>query len=61
MKVALIGCGAIGEVIAKAIANKKVKAKLEYLLDSNREKAEKLSKLFVEKPKIANSIDDILS
>ncbi len=61
MKVALIGCGAIGEVIAKAIANKKVKAKLEYLLDSNREKAEKLSKLFEEKPKIANSIEDILS
>ena len=61
MKVALIGCGAIGEVIAKAIANKKVKAKLEYLLDSNREKAEKLSKLFGEKPKIANSIEDILS
>lgn len=61
MKVALIGCGAIGEVIAEAIANKKVKAKLEYLLDSNREKAEKLSKLFEEKPKIANSIEDILS
>jgi aspartate dehydrogenase len=61
LKVALIGCGAIGTVIAKAIAEGRVEAELVCIFDLDRKKAARLSSLFRRKPYIAASIEEVLS
>lgn len=46
MRIALIGCGTIGVVIAQAIKDKKVNAELEYFYELNDEKAKKFAERF---------------
>lgn len=46
MKIALIGCGAIGKVIAGSILEKRVDAQLSYVYDIDVEKARKFSERF---------------
>lgn len=60
LKVALIGCGAIGRVIAGAIAKGEVDASLEMVFDMDRESAETVCALFDKAPDIAGGINDIL-
>lgn len=57
MKVALIGCGNIGTIIAKAIKEKKVEAKLEYVYDIIEKKGQEFAKKFNTTYK---NFDDIL-
>lgn len=61
MRVAIIGCGAIGGIIAKAIADGAVPAKLELLYDADRKAAERVSGFFKRKPRIAESIAEIVN
>jgi len=59
---ALIGCGAIGSLVARAVDEGVVNAILLYLLDLDVSKAEQLaSSLKRQKPRIAISIDDIVN
>lgn len=56
----MIGCGAIGSVIAEAIDNCVVEATLLYLFDIDRGKAERLaSSLRRQKPAVAASVEEI--
>jgi Predicted dinucleotide-utilizing enzyme len=58
--IALIGCGAIGSVIAKAVDDGLVDAVLLYLMDVDRSKAERLAaSLRRQRPVIASSIEEI--
>ncbi|MDI6826268.1 MAG: aspartate dehydrogenase [Candidatus Aenigmarchaeota archaeon] len=57
MKIALIGCGNIGTIIAKAIEEKKVDAKLECVYDIIEERGKEFAKKFVSTYK---KFDDIL-
>lgn len=57
MKIALIGCGNIGTVIAQAIMDKKVNVELEYVYDIDDEKAKKFAERFQTKFK---QFDEIL-
>lgn len=60
MKVALIGCGSIGTVLAKAIdAGKAGKAELIWLYDLNPEKSEALAKKLRSKPRVAKNAAEI--
>lgn len=58
--VALIGCGAIGSLVAKAIDEGLVNARLLYLLDIVVEKAEELAKVLRQEPRVAREIGEIL-
>ncbi|MBS7288142.1 MAG: aspartate dehydrogenase [Candidatus Freyarchaeota archaeon] len=61
MEVAIIGCGVIGSILARAIDKGKVGgAKLAYLFDVDREKAVKLAASLSRRPKVAENIDEIL-
>lgn len=61
-RVAIIGCGAIGSEIARAIDEGYVEADLVALYDVIKEKCEELaSKLTKCKPLIASSIDEVLA
>jgi aspartate dehydrogenase len=58
--VALIGCGAIGSVIAKAIDEGQVNAVLLYVMDADKSRAERLAtSLRNQKPTIATSVEEI--
>ena len=60
--IGLIGCGAIGTVIAKAIDSGEAgDAKLVIIYDIVRERAEKLASILRNKPIIANSVKDIVT
>ena len=60
MKVALIGCGSIGTVLAKAIdAGKAGEAKLIWLYDLNPEKSEALAKKLRSKLMVAKNVAEI--
>lgn len=60
--VAVVGCGAIGSLVAKAIDEGIVTARLEYLFDLDRNRAKNLlDSLSRQKPRIASRIDEILS
>lgn len=59
LKLALIGCGAIGSAIAKAAARGEVPAAIEYIYDLDQKSAEQVQKLFDKKPKLA-SVEKIL-
>jgi len=62
LKVALIGCGAIGTVLAQAIDKGRAgKAELSWLYDVNSEKSEILAKKLRFKPRIASSVVEIYS
>lgn len=60
MRVALIGCGAIGKVIARAIRDGVVDAALECLYDLEERRCMELAELFEEKPRIC-SIREVLN
>ncbi|MFQ5888377.1 MAG: aspartate dehydrogenase [Candidatus Hydrothermarchaeales archaeon] len=60
MDIALIGCGFIGEFIARAITDGKIDADLLVVLDRHEEKMEKICRLFETRPKVARDIHDIL-
>jgi len=58
--VALIGCGAIGGVIAKAIDDGLIPAALLYVMDADRGRAERLAaSLRNQKPAVASGVDEI--
>jgi len=59
MKVALIGCGAIGSFIAESIAEGRVEAELAYIYDVQKAKAESLAVKV--KSRVASTLDEILS
>lgn len=61
MKVALVGCGAIGSVLARAMAEHRVEAELVSVFDLSREKAAKLASLFEKRPEVASSLKEVLS
>ncbi|WP_457555401.1 aspartate dehydrogenase [Candidatus Pyrohabitans sp.] len=61
MKVALVGCGAIGAVLARAMAEHRVEAELVSVFDLSRERAERLSALFEKKPEVAAGMEEVLS
>jgi aspartate dehydrogenase len=62
LKVALIGCGAIGAVLAQAIDEGRAgKAELVWLYDFKSEKSEVLAKKLRLKPRIARSLAEIYS
>ena len=61
-RVAIVGCGAIGTEVAKAIDSGYVSAELVALFDAVKEKCERLaSKLMRVKPLVASSIDELLN
>ncbi|MCX8184118.1 MAG: Gfo/Idh/MocA family oxidoreductase, partial [Crenarchaeota archaeon] len=59
-KTGLLGCGAIGSLIAKAIDEGIINAELTYVYDINKEAAFKLVDKLRRKPKISNGIDEML-
>jgi aspartate dehydrogenase len=60
LKVALIGCGSIGSVLARAIDEKRAgEAELAWLYDLKPEKSEALAKKLRSKPQIARSAAEI--
>ncbi len=62
LKVALIGCGAIGTVLAQAIDEGRAgKAELVWLYDLKSEKSEVLAKKLRLRPRIARSVAEIYS
>ncbi|MBS3814939.1 MAG: aspartate dehydrogenase [Hadesarchaea archaeon] len=61
-KVAVIGCGAIGEILAKSIDRGEAgKNELSYLFDLEMEKAESLAKELSKQPIVASEISEILN
>jgi len=62
LKVALIGCGAIGTTLAKAIdAGKAGKAELVWVFDFRPERCRELVKKLRKKPQVAERASDILA
>ncbi|MGB9717336.1 MAG: aspartate dehydrogenase [Thermoproteota archaeon] len=59
-RIGLIGCGAIGSLIAEAVDEGKINAKLVYVYDSRREAALKLVEKLRSKPKILEGIEEML-
>ncbi|MCX8183420.1 MAG: Gfo/Idh/MocA family oxidoreductase, partial [Crenarchaeota archaeon] len=59
-RIGLIGCGAIGSLIAKAVDEGKVNAKLVYVYDSRKEAALKLVEKLRNKPKVLEGIEEML-
>ncbi len=59
-RIGLIGCGAIGSLIAKAVDEGKVNAKLVYVYDSRKEAALKLVEKLRSKPKVPEGIEAML-
>ncbi|RLE79451.1 MAG: aspartate dehydrogenase [Thermoprotei archaeon] len=58
--VAIIGCGAIGTLLAEAIDRREIEAKLIYLYDIDESKAVELASKLKQKPKVARNINEIL-
>lgn len=58
--IGLIGCGAIGSLIAKAVDEGKVNAKLVYVYDSRKEAALKLVEKLRNKPKVLKGVEEML-
>ncbi len=59
-RIGLIGCGAIGSLIAKAIDEGVVKAELAYVYDINSDIALKLVGKLKKKPRVSNGIEEML-
>lgn len=60
MKLALIGCGAIGRVIAGAVKEGVIDSTLEYLYDVDTGRSRELAALLDSKPRICRDIREIL-
>lgn len=60
MDIALIGCGFIGSVIARSIADKKLHANLRIIFDRHEDKMRKICELFETRPIIAKDMKDII-
>lgn len=59
-RLAIIGCGAIGAVVATAVDNGVVEAELLYLMDLDLRKAEKLASLLsTQKPTVTSNVAEI--
>jgi len=62
INIAIVGCGAIGSTLARAIDEGKAgEVELAYLFDVIREKAVKLASSLRKRPKVAENISEILS
>lgn len=61
MRIALIGCGAIGGVIAEAISSGVVDATLDGVYDLDMKNSEKLASRLDPPPRVCQSLDDVLS
>jgi aspartate dehydrogenase len=62
LKVALVGCGAIGTTLAKAIEGGDAgKAELAWIFDVRRENCQALAKQLRHRPAIAEHLEDILA
>jgi aspartate dehydrogenase len=59
-RIGLIGCGAIGSLIAKAVDEGRVNAKLVYVYDSRKEAALKLVEKLKNKPRVLDGIENML-
>ncbi|RLF04026.1 MAG: aspartate dehydrogenase, partial [Thermoprotei archaeon] len=60
-RLAIIGCGAIGSLIARAVDEGVIEAELLYLLDLDRAKAERLaSSLERQRPRVAGGIEEVV-
>jgi len=59
MQAALIGCGYIGEFIAKKAANREVPINLRFIFDRHKEKVKRVQEFFDEAPKALSSIKEI--
>ncbi|MEK6977382.1 MAG: aspartate dehydrogenase [Candidatus Hydrothermarchaeota archaeon] len=59
MRIALIGCGSIGQAIASAVAQKRQPLELEIIFDADGERADSLAGRVG--AKVAKSIEDILA
>ncbi len=57
MKVGLIGCGAIGKVVARSIDEEIPQLELSFVHDKDREKATNLIAKLKKKPKVVNSVE----
>jgi len=58
---AIIGCGAIGSLIARAVDDGVIEAELLYLLDLDRARAERLaSSLRRQRPRVARGIEEVV-
>jgi len=60
VRVALIGCGTIGNTIAKAIDNKEINADLIAVFDNIKEQVVKLASMLNNKPVIIDSFEELL-
>lgn len=61
MRIALIGCGAIGRVIAEAVTGGMVTATLECIYDVNPENSRRLAESLSPAPKLCRSFDEVLT
>jgi aspartate dehydrogenase len=61
MRIALIGCGAIGRVIAEAVKEGVVDVAIDCLYDLDKQRCEELATLLGEKPRICLSIEEVLN
>jgi aspartate dehydrogenase len=62
MNVALLGCGAIGSEVARAIDEGRAgPIRLLWVFDKNRNKAEELSQSLKSRPKVAEKMEEILA
>jgi aspartate dehydrogenase len=56
----LIGCGAIGKSISKAFRAGGIEGSLSCVLDINRENAEEASEMLEERPRVCESLEEVL-
>ncbi|NOZ76327.1 MAG: aspartate dehydrogenase [Euryarchaeota archaeon] len=61
LKMALIGCGSIGRIIAGAVCQGEVRASLVMVLDRDKEAAGKVCELLEGRPAIAGGVEEILA
>ena len=60
-KVGIIGCGAIGSELARAIDNGVINAKLIAIYDIIKEKSLKLANTLKSKPKVVDSVEELIA
>ena len=60
-RLALVGCGAIGSLVAELLEKKKSSFKVTALYDARLEAAQLLSKRLKSKPKVCKSLSDVFS
>ena len=60
-KIGIIGCGAIGTLIARAVESGIVKCDLLLLYDYNRERSERLKKSLQSSTNVVESVEEMIS